>query len=220
MSEHTALTLPEFHLVTPPHIPPRRLVEVIQVAAVAGATVVQLRIKDSTLAEQLQITRMVVDVVGDAVPIVVNGALEAARVSGISGLHLPDHDNRLGQARLLLGPRVLLGASVHSVASAQKAAAQGVDYLIFGNVFPTQTHPGSPGRGIAALSEVVTAVTVPVIAIGGIAVEQVGDVIAAGAAGIAVVSAIFATTNPGLATRRLAEALQASWHALQRPAPR
>ena len=87
----------------------------------------------------------------------------------------------------LAEPTPLLGRSVHSVEAARQAAREGADYLLFGPVFPTASHPGRPATGLAALREVAGAVEVPVLAIGGVDAERARACREAGAAGFAAI---------------------------------
>src|SRR5207253_9916968 len=93
------------------------------------------------------------------------------------------------------------------------------DYVTFGHVFPTTTHPGLPPRGLAELSEIVEAVDVPVLAIGGVTVDNLDDVLATGCAGVAVISAILSDPAPSEAAARLRSALDASPHRPRHPFP-
>jgi len=94
------------------------------------------------------------------------------------------------------------------VARATQAAAEGADWLTFGHVFATSSHPGEPPRGLDELARVVQAVHVPVIAIGGIGPDEVAAVLAAGAAGVAVMSAILKASDPGQATSSMRRELR------------
>jgi len=100
-----------------------------------------------------------------------------------------------------------IGASVHDLNAARRAEAEGADWVTFGHVYPTASHPGEAPRGLAGLSGVVAAVSAPVIAIGGIDRSNVGEVLKAGAAGVAVISAILSAPDPGAATAELRRAL-------------
>jgi thiamine-phosphate pyrophosphorylase len=98
------------------------------------------------------------------------------------------------------------------MAEAISAAAAGAEYVTFGHVFPTTTHPGLPPRGLTELAQIVETVDVPVLAIGGITVDNLNDVLATGCAGVAVISAILSDPDPSLAAARLRSALDASRH--------
>ena len=101
----------------------------------------------------------------------------------------------------------LVGRSVHSVEAAAKAEADGADFLVLGTVFPSRSHPGRPAAGIELVREVAAAVTPPVVGIGGITAENAGQVIEAGASGVAVISAILAEEDPRSAAAKLWDAV-------------
>ena len=102
-----------------------------------------------------------------------------------------------------IAPRLAIGVSIHSVDEARAVDEVTVDWLTFGHVFATGTHPGEPPRGVDALREVVRATSRPVIAIGGITEANVDQVVAAGAAGVMVISAILDAADPGAAAASL-----------------
>lgn len=150
-----------------------------------GATVVQLRDPEAGgRALEREARRLVAD---SPVPTVVSSRVDVALAVGVAGVHLPAHDLPVGAARRLLGPGRLLGRSVHSLASAAAAEAEGADYLVFGSVFATSTHPGQPAAGLDALREVAAAVRIPVLAIGGLDAERALACREAGAAGFAAI---------------------------------
>ena len=122
-----------------------------------------------------------------SLPVLVRGRPDLALATGAAGVNLPEDDITVAGARSLLGPDRLVGRSVHSLASASRAAAEGADFVVFGPVFPTPTHPGSAGLGLAALGEVVRAIAIPVLAIGGVDSARSGECLAAGAAGYAAI---------------------------------
>jgi thiamine-phosphate pyrophosphorylase len=113
--------------------------------------------------------------------------------------------------RRIAGPRLQIGASVHSLEDAVDAERRGADWLVFGPLYdtPSKRAWGAP-QGLEHLARVTAAVHIPVIAIGGITPERVGAVRAAGARGVAANSAILDAASPGDATKRFLEALAAS----------
>lgn len=181
---------PQLHLVTDPRLPEARLLAAIDAAVKGGVDVVQVRNKGATAVELVRLARAVRSVVAGRALVIVNGPVAVAQAAEADGAHLPEGDPDLATARAVLGPDAYIGASVHSVQAAVAAELAGVSSVTFGHVFATGSHPGEPGRGLAALRAVVEAVSVPVIAIGGIDATRVGAVVAAGAAGVAVMSAI------------------------------
>jgi thiamine-phosphate diphosphorylase len=153
-------------------------------AAAHGATLVQLRDPEATVRRLEQEASSLLS--GSPLPVLVSSRVDLALATGAAGVHLPENDLPVAAARALLGGG-LLGRSVHSVAAARQAAAEGADYLLFGPVFETASHPGRPARGLAALEEVAAAVPVPVLAIGGIDAERARACREAGAAGFAAI---------------------------------
>jgi len=122
-------------------------------------------------------------------------------------------------AHELAGSRLLVGRSVHEPEEALRAAEAGADYVTFGHVFPTNSKPGLPPRGIQMLADIVAALDVPVLAIGGINAANLNEVLATGCAGIALISAILSAKEPRQAARELRTALDASPHQPHRPFP-
>jgi thiamine-phosphate pyrophosphorylase len=148
----------------------------------ARATIVQLRSPELTARAMADEARSLV--AQSQVPVVVSSRCDIALASGAAGVNLPESDVPVSAARRLLGER-LVGRSVHSLESALSAEREGADYLIFGPVWASPSHPGSPAAGIEALAQVARALRIPVLAIGGMTVERIADCHAAGAAGFA-----------------------------------
>lgn len=159
-------------------------------AAVKGATVLQLRAPDLAAAALAALARELMT--SQPLPLLVSARLDVALAVGTAGVHLPEHDLPVAAARRLAGA-ILVGRSVHSSEAARESAAEGADYLLFGPVFETPSHPGRIPAGLAALAQVVAAVDIPVLAIGGVNAERAPDCLAVGAAGYAAISA-FAET--------------------------
>jgi thiazole tautomerase (transcriptional regulator TenI) len=135
--------------------------------------------------------------------LVVNDRVDLALAAGARAAQLTSRSLTVRQARALSPAGTLrLGASVHGVAEATFAAADGADGLVAGNVFETRTHPGAPGRGIGLVREVLAAATVPVIAIGGVLPEHVRMLRAAGVAGVAAISGIWGADDAAAAAAR------------------
>ncbi len=149
-----------------------------------GATVVQIRAPRLTARRlEAEAARLVA---ASPVPVLVSGRADVALACGAAGVNLPEADIGVPDARRLLG-EAIVGRSVHSVGGAVLAENEGADYLIFGPVWGTATHPDAPARGLRALADVVHAVRIPVIAIGGVDQERARECVAAGAAGFAAI---------------------------------
>ena len=126
----------------------------------------------------------------------------------IDGLHVPEGE----AAPKALPSRLLVTRAVHSRNAALAAERDGADALVLGTVFASASHPAGPTIGIEGVRDVVARVAVPVIAIGGITAQNARDVVRAGAAGVAVISAIHDAAEPLAATRELRDAIAASWN--------
>ena len=148
------------------------------------ATIVQLRAPAlSTTVLEKEAAALVASA---SVPVLVSSRCDVALASHAAGVNLPESDIAVADARKLLGER-LIGRSVHSVAGAQAAERDGADYIIFGPVWQSASHPGTPGARLAALAQVVRSVKIPVLAIGGVTEERVAELLASGAAGYAAI---------------------------------
>ena len=125
-------------------------------------------------------------VASSPVPVVISSRVDVALASDAAGVHLPERDIPVHDARRLLGER-LIGRSVHSRESAVAAEQDGADYVIYGPVWPSASHPEAVPVGVDALAEVAHAVRIPVLAIGGIDEERAAECLRAGAAGYAAI---------------------------------
>jgi thiamine-phosphate pyrophosphorylase len=154
-------------------------------AIALGATALQLRDPVATTrALQLEALRLVARAA--PVPVLVNARADLALATAAAGVHLPERDLPVAAARRLLAGG-LVGRSVHSAAAAREAEVEGADYVVFGPVFESRSHPGQLPRGLAGLCEVVAAVRLPVLAIGGMNAERAEECRRAGAAGFAAI---------------------------------
>src|ERR671937_3138256 len=201
-------TMPLLHLVTDPRLPRAQLLAVIRAAAENGADWIQVRDHRASARELFDLAQAVVTICRPrGVRVAVNDRIDVALAVGADGVQLGGRSLPAAVARELVGA-LSLGVSVHSIESAVQVEAEGADWITFGHVFPTSSHPDATPRGVATLAQAVQAVHVPVIAIGGIGTRQVGPVIQAGAAGSAVISAILDAPDPARATAELRQALQ------------
>ena len=139
--------------------------------------------------------------------VVIADRVDLALASGAFGVELGERSLPVARVRAWVGRRIYLGRSVHDLAGARAAADDGADWLLFGQVYPSLSKPLGRAAGIASLRAVTAAVSVPVLAIGGIQADRVPEVLAAGARGIAVISAVAGATDPGAAVRELGQAL-------------
>jgi thiamine-phosphate pyrophosphorylase len=200
----------QLHLVTEP----RRgdLIQAIASAVDGGVDWVQLRDKSASAASVYGQARRVGDAIRSRASLAINDRIDVALAAEADGVHLAGQSLPVDAAVKLAARHLLIGRSVHSLEEAIVAAEAGADYVTFGHVFPTTSHPGLPPRGLQQLQTIVQAVDVPVIAIGGISVDNLEDVLATGCAGVAVISAILSDPEPGRAAARLRVALDQSNH--------
>lgn len=168
------------------------LYEQVEAALKGGTTCIQLREKEldegAFLAEAVAIKDLCHQY---GVPFIVNDNVEVALRSGADGIHVGQEDLEAGRVRQLMGEEVILGVSVRTVEQALLAQAMGADYLGVGAVFPTDTKTDAEVVSREVLKAICQAVSIPVVAIGGIDKENMGVLAGTGIAGVALVSAIF-----------------------------
>lgn len=121
--------------------------------------------------------------------LIVNDYADIAAAVEADGVHLGQDDLPLKEARKIMGERII-GISTHSLSEAMKAERDGADYIGFGPIFQTSTKDAGEPKGVNALEEIKRNVSVPVVAIGGVSLENLGSVLDAGADAVAVASAI------------------------------
>jgi thiamine-phosphate diphosphorylase len=158
----------------------------VAAAARAGVHLVQIRERDLDGRPLVRLVGRCVDAVrSTATRVVVNDRVDVALAAGAHGVHLRADSVAASRVRGIVPPEFLIGRSVHSTEEASRVSADGgVDYLIFGAVFPTASKPGHRPAGTHTLGDVVAATTVPVLAVGGISPENAAIVARAGAAGV------------------------------------
>ena len=184
-------------------------VDVAAAAVRGGATMLQVRAKSLGAAALADLTRRIIRVAG-AVPVIVNDRFDVATLTGASGCHLGQDDFPIAEARRLAPPGFLLGGSAGNEAEARAAAAQGAHYLGIGPVRSTGNKKGAGAViGVDGFQRVLAAAGLPAVAIGGITVNDVRALMAAGAAGVAVIGAVSGARDPEVAAHELREAVDA-----------
>lgn len=188
----------------------RDLCEIVRAAAAGGVTMVQLREKDidtRTFVEEAVALKEVLAPLG--VPLIINDRVDVALAADADGVHIGQSDMPYDIARRLLGPARIIGLSVENMRQVVQANSLDVDYIGVSPVFatPTKTDTAAP-FGLEGLREAVTLSRHPAVGIGGMNSSTAARVFAAGAAGIAVVSAIMADDNPGEASRRMLKIIE------------
>jgi len=183
------------------------MVETARAAVAGGASVVQLRDKHADTPLMIETGRALKAALsGTGALLIVNDDVEAAVAIGADGLHIGQEDMDARTARARIGDDMILGLSVETEALAAGVDPAIVDYAGIGPVFATSTKADhKEPTGFAGLARLVRICPVPAVAIGGLKAAHVGDVFAAGADGLAVVSAICGTRDPEAAAREIAE---------------
>ena len=181
-----------------------RLLSVCEDVLANGATFLQIREKDldagSFEAEAASLKALCARY---AVPYVVNDSVEIALAIGADGVHVGQSDIKGRDIRSLIGPDKILGISAGTVEEAIAAEKAGADYIGAGAVFGTSTKKNARNLTVEKLREIANAVSIPVVAIGGISARNLMELRGSGVDGVAVVSAIFGADNPGKATAEL-----------------
>lgn len=187
----------------------RDALEVVRAALSAGAPVVQVRAKGGTDRDLHDLAARIARLCDDAGALcIVDDRPDIALAVGAGGTHLGAHDLPLDAARRVVGPDHVLGGTAREPVLARALVAQGATYLGVGPAAVTSTKTGLPDPlGPAGVAAVASAVDVPVIAIGGVTVDDVPALLAAGAHGVAVVAAVSEAADPAAATRALLAAL-------------
>lgn len=175
-----------------------------EAALQGGAGVVQYRGKKKPGAVQYRevsaLRRLTLRYGAD---LIINDRPDLVLLADADGIHLGAEDLPVPVARRILGPKKKIGATAHCLREAEQAEQQGADYVGFGAVFATGSKEGVPVAGLGAVAEAVSRVDIPVIGIGGISRLNITDVFEAGAAGVAVLSAVGEAADPASAAREL-----------------
>lgn len=183
----------------------------VEAAVAGGATAVQLRDPDATDEELTRLGRELVALLaGSPVPLVINDRVDLVEAIGADGAHIGQSDMTVDQARLMLGADPLLGLSISTKAELDAALDQdptAIDYLGIGPVWSTASKPDHASPiGLSGLGHLAAASPWPVVAIGGIGLDQIAPVRATGVDGVAVISAVCSAPDPLSASRELRRA--------------
>ncbi len=191
------LPAPPLLLVTDRRQARRPLPDVIAAAFAAGCRWVSVREKDLPPDEQILLARSLLPLAhARGAKLMLHGEASLARDAGADGVHLPSGSDVVS-ARALIGPDKILGVSIHTVTEAEAIDPAHVDYVLAGPAFETASKPGyGPEIGRKGLAEIARAARVPVLAIGGINAARLGELVAAGAAGAAVMGGVMRATDP------------------------
>ncbi len=192
------------YALTPECVDTEKLLQMVEAALKGGAAAVQYREKTGDVAlrheqasELLPLCRRY------GVPLVINDDLRLADLTDADGVHLGREDASLREARIILGPKKIIGISCYqNLELARQAQADGADYVAFGSFYPSPTKPQAQRAHLQLLHD-AAGLSVPVVAIGGITADNAAEAIEAGADSIAVISALFDAPDVEQAARAL-----------------
>lgn len=186
---------------------PRGVVETVRAAVQGGVTLVQLRDPVGKTRAMIDTASALLDVLRPlGIPLIINDRVDVALAVDADGVHVGQQDMRADKVRELIGPDRIIGLSVSTLGELRADDIGFVDYLGVGPIFSTATKPNAAAPiGFDGLADMVAATDVPVVAIGGLKAEHVEPTLAAGADGLAIVSAIIAAADPAKAAREFAD---------------
>lgn len=183
----------------------RAVIDVVRAALRGGAPAIQLRMKDASAREMTEITRaLLAETRAAGALLFINDRVDVALAVGADGAHVGQDDLPVSAARRIAPPGFLLGVSAETAELARAAQADGADYVGVGPVYVTGSKADAGDAvGTGRIAQVAATVRIPVVGIGGITVENAPPVIRAGAAGVAVISAVMRAADPEAAARAL-----------------
>jgi thiamine-phosphate diphosphorylase len=184
-----------------------QLVNRVARAVAGGVNLVQLREKDLPGGRLLALAESLKSAIGDSALLVINERVDVAACVSADGVQLGEEALSVSEARAILGPGLLVGRSVHSLEGAVQAVGQGADFLVVGTMFVSPSHPGEEPAGPDLIGRIAIECSVPLIGIGGINLFNLGQVMDAGASGVAVISSILAAADPQETAYRMKQAM-------------
>jgi len=181
------------YAITPDMADLNTLVHKTQLAIEGGAFMVQYRSKKQDHAVKMQQCAAILRLCREyGVPCIVNDDVEMCRILEADGVHLGENDDNIAEVRRILGEDAIIGSSCYDqLDRAKQAQKEGATYVAFGAVFPTPTKPNAPRATLELLREAKREIHIPIVAIGGITVNNAHDVIEAGVDAIAVITSLF-----------------------------
>ncbi len=191
------------------HLNGKTLVEAVELAIQGGVTCVQLREKNISYNEYISKAVEIREICHKYnVPLIINDNYRVALASGADGVHVGIEDTAVSEIRKNVGDNFIIGATAKTIEQAQKAQKDGADYLGVGAVFPSPTKTNAIRITPEKLTEICKSISIPVVAIGGINLENVHLIKNCGQSGIAVVSALFSQDDIKESAERLISELR------------
>jgi thiamine-phosphate pyrophosphorylase len=200
-----------FHVLTDTVIQKRLShLELAELAIAGGADTIQFRQKGGTTREMIHVAEKMQALCHQVgVTFIVNDRVDVAKAIHADGIHLGQDDFPIPLAREILGEGAIIGGSAGNMEEARRCFSEGADYIGVGPVYPTGSkEDAGPASGLGVLEQIVKAVPLPIIAIGGIAQDNIPPVMKTGAYGIAVISAVCCQNDPTEAAKCLRRLLE------------
>lgn len=199
------------YVIVDPEVARGDVLGAAKAALEGGACAIQWRDKARDKGDQLPDCLRLMEMCArhDAL-LIVNDHADLAAACGAHGVHVGQHDLTIGDARRSLAPGQIVGRSNATLAEAEASQEAGADYLAVGAIFPSPSKANTRPAGLETLRSVSAIARVPLVAISGINEGNVGEVVAAGADAVAVISAVIAAEDPGEAARRMVERIEAA----------
>lgn len=192
------------YLVTDNSDNEEKFLKTIEEAIKGGTTVVQIREKTADTLDFYNLALKVKEITKKYdVPLIINDRVDIALAIDADGVHVGQSDMPCDVTRHLIGDNKILGVSAATIKEAQKAQNDGADYIGTGAVFPTKTKDDAPKVTKQELKEIVDSIDIPVVAIGGITLENAHELVDTGIKGLSVVSAIMSSDNPKKSSQEL-----------------
>lgn len=185
-----------------------RFAETVEKSIKGGASIVQLREKDTPEDKIIDLGRQILKITKKYnVPLIINDSPELTKEIGADGVHLGGDDCSLEKARELLGKKAIIGVTCYNeIDRGLYAAENGADYVAFGTPYYTPTKPEREPTSIETLKDAVNKIkNIPIFAIGGITKENAGPILITGVDGLAVITSIYGSPDPETAAREISE---------------
>jgi len=183
--------------------------EIAKMAVKGGADMIQLRDKFLPTSELIQVAvKISAYCKKHKVLFLVNDRVDVAMIAGADGVHLGKQDIPVPEARKLLGRNKVIGGTAHSLSEARLREKEGADYIGYGHIFPTASkHKPEKPKGTAELGKIVRKIKTPIIAIGGIGIKNISEVMQTGVFGAAVIGSVVKNKYPQKTVKELREAI-------------
>jgi len=173
-----------------------------------GADAIQLREKTISDNEFISLAGEIRDITTkNGTLLIINDRVRVAKEVNADGVHLGQHDMSITEAREIIGSEKIIGVSTHNIIQARQAQKDGADCIAIGPVYPTTTKDYEPSIGLEVIQEISREISIPFLAIGAITLENLDEVLKAGASRVAVCSAIIGSDDIALTTRQFKEKL-------------